>query len=66
MFVRHGIIISGEYVGWEAQVFDDTNGDTGGFYLILRSDDNEIFDYWFEKKEFLDNQLADFNVDWKS
>ncbi|CAH6635650.1 hypothetical protein [Pseudocitrobacter vendiensis] len=65
MLLKQGVVSSGEYVGWELQVVDDTNGETGGFYLVLRND-IEVFDYWFEKKEFLENQLADFDVHWKT
>jgi len=64
MNLKKGIIIDGEYVGWEIQIIDDTEGETGGFYLIIRDKEAEVFDYWFEKKQFLDNQLADFNVKW--
>ncbi|CNB80053.1 Uncharacterised protein [Yersinia frederiksenii] len=64
MILKKGIVNDGEYVGWEIQLIDDTEGETGGFYLILRSEDAKVFDYWFEKKQFLDNQLADFNVKW--
>jgi hypothetical protein len=66
MIMKSGTVIAGEYHGWEIQLVDDTSGDTGGFYLILRSKGAEVFDYWFEKKEFLDNQLADFSVEWFS
>lgn len=64
MIMKSGTVIAGEYLGWEIELVDDTNGDTGGFYLILRSNDATVFDYWFEKKEFLNNQLADFIVEW--
>ncbi|WP_455865065.1 hypothetical protein [Pantoea agglomerans] len=66
MILNNGIVINGEYAGWEIQIVDDTHGDTGGFYLILRSKEAQTFDYWFEKKDFLNNQLADFNVMWNS
>ena len=64
MILRSGIVSSGEYTGWEIEIIDDTHGETGGYYLILRSKEAEVFDYWFEKRQFLDNQLADFNVTW--
>lgn len=64
MILKKGVVNEGEYVGWEIEIVDDRAGQTGGFYLILRSKEGEIFDYWFEKKQFLDNQLADFNVQW--
>ncbi|MBK4717152.1 hypothetical protein GWD52_11615 [Enterobacteriaceae bacterium 4M9] len=66
MILKKGIVINGEYAGWEIQIVDDTQGDTGGFYLILRSEEAQVFDYWFEKKEFLNNQLTDFTVNWNS
>lgn len=66
MILKQGIINSGEYSGWEIQVIDDTYGNTGGFYLLLRSKGADVFDFWFEKKQFLDNQLADFDVKWNS
>lgn len=50
MILKKGIVNDGEYVGWEIQLIDDTKGETGGFYLILRSEGAEVFDYWFEKK----------------
>lgn len=64
MLLKKGIVNDGEYAGWEIQIVDDTEGETGGFYLILSSGEAEVFDYWFEKRQFLDNQLADFNVEW--
>lgn len=66
MILNNGIVINGEYAGWEIQIVDDTHGDTGGFYLILRGKEAQTFDYWFEKKYFLNNQLAEFNVKWNS
>lgn len=66
IILNNGIVISGEYAGWEIEVVNDTHGDTGGFYLILRSKEAQPIDYWFEKKELLENQLSDFNVKWNS
>ncbi|AKA38306.1 hypothetical protein [Yersinia ruckeri] len=64
MLLKKGIVNDGEYAGWKIQIVDDTEVETGGFYLILSSKEAKIFDYWFEKRQFLDNQLADFNVEW--
>lgn len=64
MLLNEGIVHSGEYAGWKIQIVDDTAGDTGGYYLILHNGDIECFDYWFEKKEYLDNQLTDFDIKW--
>lgn len=66
MILKQGIVDSGEYAGWEIQIIDDTHGNTGGFYLLLCSKGVDVFDFWFEKKQFLDNQLTDFDVKWNS
>ncbi len=66
MISRSGTVESGEYTGWKIQVVDDTQGETGGFYLILQSSNSEAYDYWFEKKGYLDNQLADYKTKWNS
>ncbi len=66
MILNNGIVTDGEYAGWKIEIVDDTHGDTGGFYLILCGKECQVFDYWFEKKDFLNNQLADFNVKWNS
>lgn len=63
MILKKGIITSEEYAGWQIEVVDDTQGDTGGYYIILSNGENG-FDHWFEKYEFLENQLADFNILW--
>ncbi|WP_420854206.1 hypothetical protein [Sodalis ligni] len=57
---------SGDNTGWEIHFVDDTQGETGGFYLIIQSGDSVAYDYWFEKKEYLDNQLLDHNIKWNS
>ncbi|WP_413723513.1 hypothetical protein [Sodalis sp. RH23] len=64
MIMKNGTIVSGEYNGWEIQVVDDTLGDTGGYYLIFQNSDKVVFDYWFEKREYLDNQLTDYSIKW--
>lgn len=43
--VRKGIVTTGEYSGWEIVVADDRDGDTGGYYLYLKKNDVEGFDY---------------------
>ncbi|MEJ7929381.1 hypothetical protein WG922_05280 [Ramlibacter sp. AN1015] len=63
MIVRTGIVCSGNYKGWKIEVADDSEGATGGFYLILSSRE-KIFDYWFENARQLENQLTDFDVSW--
>lgn len=64
MILKQGIINDGEYAGWKVQIIDDSQGDTGGFYLVLQNENIEAFDYWFENKQHLDNQLMDFNIKW--
>lgn len=66
MILSSGYVINGVYEGWQIEIVDDTYSDTGGFYLVLRSENAQFFDYWFEKMEFLNNQLADYNVEWCS
>lgn len=34
--VRKGVVVTGEYSGWEVVVADDRDGDTGGYYLYLK------------------------------
>jgi len=31
--VRKGIVVSGEYSGWEIFITDDRDGDTGVYYI---------------------------------
>jgi len=62
--VRKGIVVTGEYSGWEIVVADDRDGDTGGYYLYLKKSDVEGFDYWFEHEAGLQAQLVDFEVGW--
>ncbi|WP_207286308.1 MULTISPECIES: hypothetical protein [unclassified Pseudomonas] len=62
--VRKGIVVAGEYSGWNIFVDDDRDGDTGGYYLYLKKSDAEGFDYWFEHEVGLQAQLVGFEVDW--
>ncbi|UNB65341.1 hypothetical protein [Pseudomonas syringae group genomosp. 7] len=61
---RKGIVVTGEYSGWEVIVVDDRDGDTGGYYFYLKKSNVEGFDYWFEDETGLQAQLADFEVEW--
>jgi hypothetical protein len=60
---RSGLIKEGQYKNWLITLLDDTEGSTGGYYLILKNG-TETFDYWFERREYLENQLVDFEVHW--
>ena len=60
---KSGLIREGQYENWLITVADDREGSTGGFYIIVKNG-LEVFDYWFETREHLDNQLKDFQVDW--
>ncbi|MDC7818958.1 MULTISPECIES: hypothetical protein [Pseudomonas] len=64
--IRKGVVVSGEYSGWNISIDDDREGETGGYYLFLSSEDGQVFDYWFALELHLDNQLSDFDVDWLS
>ncbi|WP_130907622.1 hypothetical protein [Pseudomonas sp. Sample_16] len=61
---REGVVVSGEYSGWKIFVADDRDGDTGGYYLYLKKNNTEGFDYWFEDEMGLQSQLTDFDVEW--
>jgi hypothetical protein len=64
--IADGIVKSSEYLDWKITVVDDTDGATGGFYLLLSgSDKNSQYDYWFENLVMLKNQLNEFTVDWR-
>ena len=55
-FGKSGLITQGESAGWSVQIIDDTEGDTGGYFVVLSdnsSDDSDIFDWWLEKKEHI-------------
>ncbi|MBI6910329.1 hypothetical protein [Pseudomonas palleroniana] len=62
--VRKGIVVTGEYSGWEVVVAGDCDGDSGGYYIYLKKSNVEGFDYWFEHEVGLQAQLVDFEVDW--
>jgi hypothetical protein len=59
-----GIVVSGEYSGWEILIADDRDGGTGGYYIFLKKSDAERFDSWCENEAGLQAQLADFEVRW--
>lgn len=61
---REGVVVTGEYSGWNIFVEDGRNGDTGGYYLYLKKSDAEGFDCWFEHETELKAQLVDFEVEW--
>ncbi|WP_456022329.1 hypothetical protein [Pseudomonas protegens] len=62
--IRGGVVLGGEYSGWEIIVEDDCDGDTGGYYLYLKKSGSEGFDYWFESESALKAQLAELHVEW--
>lgn len=64
--IRKGVVVSGEYSGWKITIDEDREGGTGGYYLFLTSSDGRTFDFWFELKLHLDNQLSEFGIDWLS
>ena len=44
-------IISGEYEGWYAQFVDDSEGETGGAYVLISQtmgEGGEAYDDWLE------------------
>lgn len=60
---KNGLIKEGQYKNWLITIVDDKGGATNGYYLIIKSGD-QAFDYWFESREQLNNQLMDFEVKW--
>lgn len=62
--IREGVVVGGEYSGWKVLIDDDSDGDTGGYYLYLKKSDDEGFDYWFEHEGGLQSQLVDFDIKW--
>lgn len=62
--IYDGVIVDGEYRGWKIQIFDDRDGETGGYYLFFIDEMGDGFDYWFETERHLNAQLQDFNVIW--
>lgn len=60
---NEGLIIGVDYCGWQIIIYDDQDGSTGGYYIYIKNG-NQTFDYWFEKKEDLKNQLNEFKVKW--
>ncbi len=63
MIIKIGTVVAGEYSGYTIIVDDDSEGETGGFYIYLKGEGGG-FDYWFENVDHLNNQLSDFDVEW--
>lgn len=61
--MKEGYINQGVYKDWKFIIEDDTEGETGGYYLLLQNNDQTIYDYWFEKYDYLNNQLETLYVD---
>ncbi|NBF06622.1 hypothetical protein GV819_30585 [Pseudomonas sp. Fl5BN2] len=64
--IRKGVVVSGEYSGWNISIDDDREGGTGGYYLFLTSSDGRAFNFWFELELHLDNHLSEFDIGWLS
>lgn len=64
--IRKGLIVGGEYAGWVVLIDDDRDGDSGGYYLYLKSEGHPGFDSWFELENELQAELSDFNVEWSN
>lgn len=46
------------------EIYDDTSGETGGYYLLFIEQNKSSSDLWFEKKSYLDCQLEDYDINW--
>ena len=63
MIVKEGCIKQGIYRNWKFVIEDDTEGETGGYYLLLQNNNQTQYDYWFEKYDYLKNQLQTLYID---
>ena len=53
-FGRKGEIIKGEYTGWYIELVDDSQGETGGYYIVITNPAPNIsktYDSWLEEEE---------------
>lgn len=69
LFGKQGRIIQGEYNGWVVEMIDDTQGETGGYYILINDGkivSPEGYDWWLEKEEniplFIDDM--DWVIEW--
>lgn len=57
-------IISGEYEGWYAQFIDDSEGETGGAYVLISETMNEGgqgYDDWLEHAHDVGDYIREVN-----
>ncbi|WP_157929796.1 hypothetical protein [Orrella dioscoreae] len=62
--VRSGIIVGGGHEGAKISIFDDSAGDTGGYYVFIEEPGGGAFDNWFENLHVLKVNLEDYEVHW--
>lgn len=65
-----GKIKGGDYLDWYVEVIDDTNGKTGGFYIIISknySEKGDGYNSWFENFNDVEEYFieATWIVDWE-
>ena len=68
-FSKEGRIVRGEYLGWIVEIVDDTQGETGGYYILVNNgqqDSLEAFDWWLETREEILIFIHDMNwvIEW--
>ncbi len=68
-FNRKGKIIHGKYSGWYVTMVDDSEGETGGCYVIVNNPDlnsREAYDIWLEHKDEISEYMDELNweIDW--
>jgi hypothetical protein len=68
-FGKEGHIIEGEHPGWSIEIVDDTQGETGGYFIVVsdrKPDNPEIFDWWLQKKENIPLFIEDMEwvIEW--
>lgn len=64
-FGKKGRILQGEHPGWIVEIADDTQGDTGGYFVLVYNEE-EAFDWWLEKQEHIPFFIDDMEwvIDW--
>lgn len=61
--VRRGRILSGIEKDYSISIDDDSEGETGGYYLYLQKAD-EGYDEWYENEAQLTIRLYDLDIEW--
>ena len=70
-FGQKGLITSGEHQGWSVEIVDDTEGETGGYFIYVQdpnpdSADFMGFDWWLEHAANIPGFIEDmeWQIEW--